>query len=130
MSAQAQTPQFHFKNVENQIGEFFQPTRPDGFRDPRTYFSWAVLNYPRGLHSHPDADELAFFISGEAEIVMTLPSDQKDETCEQLTFKVKAGDVVLFPQGYPHRINADPNNEESKFIAIFNNNEINVTVLE
>ena len=126
----AETPSFHFQNVEDRIGEFFQPVRPDGFRDPRTYFSWAVLNYPRGLHSHPDADELAYFISGEAEVGITLPADQDDATCEQLTFDVKAGDVVLFPQGYPHYIKDKSGNKESKFIAIFNNNQIKVTVLE
>ena len=73
---------------------------------------------------------MALFLSGEAEVGILLPNDNDDETCDKVTFDVSAGDVVLFPQGYPHYIKKKPGNKESKFIAIFNNPDITVTPLE
>ena len=68
-------------------------------------------------HLHPNANELAYFISGTAQSAVISPNPKDPPSTP---FEVNAGDVVFFPQGFIHyvdNIGEDP----VKFILTFDN---------
>ena len=71
---------FHYSNVLGQQPPaiFSQRTtpgldKPEGFRIPLIYFSWAVLEGSRSAHHHPDSDELLLILSGKAKVLLFGP---------------------------------------------------------
>ena len=69
-------------------------------------------------HLHPNANELAYFITGTAEVAVFDPN-AKSGTLVQ-PFKVSAGDVVFFPQGFVHYVN-NIGSDDVHFILTFDN---------
>lgn len=68
-------------------------------------------------HIHPNANELAYFVSGTAEVaVYSVGAGDPDAT----PFQVTAGDVVFFPQGAVHYVH-NIGKTEVDFILSFDN---------
>lgn len=69
-------------------------------------------------HLHPNANELAYFITGTAEVAVFDPNAKPGTPV--VPFKVTAGDVVFFPQGFVHYVN-NVGSGEVNFILTFDN---------
>ena len=128
MSSSGNPLQFHFKNVLHQDPPaiFSKKThagldKPEGFRIPRIYFGWGLLKGSRGLHHHPDNDELLLILEGKARVHLFGPGDP--ETRFHGIYYVSAGDIVLFPQGWVHSVEELGGDETLKVLAIFNHQE-------
>lgn len=68
-------------------------------------------------HLHPNANELAYFVSGTAEVaVYSVGAGDPNAT----PFQVTAGDVVFFPQGTVHYVH-NIGKTEVDFILTFDN---------
>lgn len=79
-------------------------------------FFWVNLDSD-GLalpHWHPNADEMAYTISGKGKMTIVSPNNERE------TQEFGAGDVVFFPRGYFHYIESI-GQEKLQFLAIFNN---------
>jgi mannose-6-phosphate isomerase-like protein (cupin superfamily) len=117
-------PAFHFPQVlQSKPGTIFRRqeipslTRPEGFRIPDIYFSWAVLEGDRSTHHHPDNDELLLVLSGQGSIRLVGPGKPGNRFDQ--TFEVSSGDVVLFPQGWSHSV-ASSQEDSLRVLVIFN----------
>lgn len=56
-------------------------------------------------HSHPNAIEIAYFISGTAEVgIVSPPSSAPNSEPTIDVFTVKKGDIVFFPRGFIHYV--------------------------
>lgn len=64
-------------------------------------------------HWHPNADELAYVISGKGKMSVVSPNNEKE------TKEFGAGDMIFFPRGYFHYIETI-GEEKLQFLAIFN----------
>ena len=64
-------------------------------------------------HWHPNADELAYCISGKGRMSIVSPNNE----VEQKEFQ--AGDMLFFPRGYFHYFEST-GTEKLEFLAIFN----------
>jgi oxalate decarboxylase len=67
-------------------------------------------------HWHPNADELAYCISGKGKMSVVSPMNEKQE------MEFGAGDLVFFPRGYFHYIESI-GQEKLQFLAIFNHEQ-------
>jgi oxalate decarboxylase len=68
-------------------------------------------------HLHPNANELAYFVSGTAEVaVYSVGAGDPGAT----PFQVTAGDVVFFPQGAVHYVH-NTGKDDVDFILSFDN---------
>lgn len=116
----SEQPQFYFPDLPGNPGVPFRPEKPEGFRIPLLYF--AVISTQEAAastpHWHPNADEFSYFIEGEGIVRLSPPG------AEDLEYRVKAGDAILFPQGWPHSFeNLGDQSHPLKFLAFFNNPE-------
>lgn len=59
-------------------------------------------------HSHPGQEEVYYFVTGKGTM------DVGEEK-----FEVKAGDVILIPDGAFHRVHNDSEYEELYFVCVF-----------
>jgi oxalate decarboxylase/phosphoglucose isomerase-like protein (cupin superfamily) len=63
-------------------------------------------------HSHPGLEEVYFFVSGDGRM--------KIDRGNVVSFlKVKAGDIVLIPDGAYHRVYNDMTDEDLEFVCVF-----------
>jgi oxalate decarboxylase/phosphoglucose isomerase-like protein (cupin superfamily) len=70
-------------------------------------------------HWHPNAAELAYCISGRAEMTI-YPSNVDADSFTVNTFTIDPGEIVFVPQGFMHDIE-NISNEEAKFVIAYNN---------
>ncbi len=95
--------------------------KPEGFRIPLIYFSWAILRGSRNLHHHPDNDEFLVVLEGEATVRLYGPG--KPNARYEGVFEMSVGDVVLFPQGWVHSLEEKGAKGSAKVLVVFNNQD-------
>ncbi len=122
MSTDEKEPQFYFPKDQVILDPRapVRPMKPGGFRIPETYFAFIATEakVKIGPHWHPNSDELAYFTGGEGTVGLTEPGGKISQ------FNVSAGDIFLFPEGYPHFfINKNGPDRPLTFLAFFNNRE-------
>lgn len=120
---QENEPQFFYPKSEIEPRKAERAIKPGGFPIPLNYFAFILTEakVKIGPHWHPNADELAYFISGEGTVGITEPGGKISQ------FNVSAGDIFIFPEGYPHFfINRNGPEDPLRFLAFFNNPEFSL----
>lgn len=105
-------------------------SKPDFFRDPKNYFGMTVTDVADtiGPHWHPNADEFDYFLKGEGIVGIVDPVvPPTDPLTAVHEFQVKAGDLIVIPQGYAHYyVNCGGADNLLQFLAVFNNPDFRV----
>ncbi|MEM9293447.1 MAG: hypothetical protein AAGD01_17320 [Acidobacteriota bacterium] len=105
--------------------------KPEGYRDPLVFFGWSVLEGTSPHHHHTANDEFLLLLEGEITVHLlgsAIPGGDQPRFAE--SYRLVAGDVVLIPQAWVHKVDDTWEHGTSRYLSVFNNQDFVIVVDE